>query len=55
MFGKFLGNLVSAPLRAVEKVAEVLEPIDCLDIAGTAGNAAQSLKETVEYIVDGDE
>ena len=53
MFGKLIGSLVSAPLRAIEVVAEFCEPVDCLGVADMAGNAAESVKSTVSYVLDG--
>jgi len=58
MFGKLIGTLVSAPLRAVEvTVGAVNRVIDCdaLDIEGAAKNAAESTQKAVEYVLDGED
>lgn len=57
MFGKLLGSVISAPLRAVEvAVGAVDRVIDCdaLDIERKAREAAEATKKSVEYICDGD-
>lgn len=54
MFGKIMGAVVSSPLRLLEKVAEACEPIDCLGVQDWAHNASESLSESIEYIIEGD-
>jgi len=46
----WLSNLVSAPLRAVAVVVDVVDDQDILGISQAADNAAESVKEAVERI-----
>lgn len=50
MFGNILGNIISAPLRAVAAVVAAVDDQDMLGIAEASDSAAERLKQAVEYI-----
>ncbi len=49
----WFSNIISAPLRAVATIVDVIDSEDILGIAQSADNAATTVKSMIEYIEGG--
>lgn len=64
MFGKLIGNIVAAPVRALEVTAGAVESgVDSLyggdgqrgPVSEAIGDAARGTRDGVEYVINGDD